>query len=207
MKKMEIAYKVGDGLYINLTNKCSSACTFCLRQGDDKVGESDSLWLEREPTVEEATAAIEEKLKSYDYKEIVFCGFGEPTCVLDTMLSVAKWVKQNTAIRTRLNTNGQADLINSKDVAPLLVGLIDTVSISLNVPDAERYQALVRSRFGVQSYDAMITFAKRCVEEGLDVVMTTVETTISKEDEEKSRQLCQSIGARYRIREWVDDGK
>jgi hypothetical protein len=81
------------------------------------------------------------------------------------------------------------------------------VSISLNVPDAERYQALVRSRFGVQSYDAMITFAKRCVEEGLDVVMTTVETTISKEDEEKSRLLCQSIGARYRIREWVDDGK
>ena len=118
MKKMEIVYKVGDGLYINLTNKCSSACTFCLRQGDDKVGESDSLWLEREPTVEEATAAIEEKLKAYSYKEIVFCGFGEPTCVLDTMLGVAKWVKQNTAIRTRLNTNGQADLINSKDVAP-----------------------------------------------------------------------------------------
>ena len=207
MKKMEIAYKVGDGLYINLTNKCSCACTFCLRQGDDKVGESDSLWLEREPTADEAIAVINDKLKAYPYKEVVFCGFGEPTCALDVMLDVARWIKTNTDIPTRLNTNGHADLINSKDVAPLLVGLIDTVSISLNVPDTERYQELVRSRFGVQSFDAMIAFAKRCVGEGLNVVMTTVETTISKEDEEKCRQLCQSIGARYRIREWVDDGK
>lgn len=204
---MEIAYKVGNGLYVNLTNKCSCACVFCLRQGDDKVGESDSLWLEREPTADEAIAAIREKLQAFAYSEIVFCGFGEPTCALDVMLEVARWVKANTTIPTRLNTNGQADLINEKQVAPLLVGLIDTVSISLNVPDAHRYQALVRSRFGERSYDAMIDFAKQCVSLGVKVVMTTVETTISHEDEEACRCVCQSIGAHYRIREWVDDGK
>lgn len=201
---MEIAYKVGKGLYINLTNKCSCACTFCLRQGSDKVGESDSLWLEREPTAAEAIDAIESKLGSFAFEEIVFCGFGEPTCALEVMLDVARWIKANTQLPVRLNTNGQADLINGKDVAPLLAGLIDTVSISLNVPDAERYQSLVRSRYGVASYQAMLDFAKRCVEEGLDVVMTTVETTISAEDEETCRRICQSIGARYRIRPWVD---
>lgn len=201
---MEIAYKVGDGLYINLTNKCSCACTFCLRRDNDTVGESNCLWLDREPTAGEAITAIKEKVSKAIFKEIVFCGFGEPTCALPVLLEVAEWVKANTSIPVRINTNGQGDLINGRDVAPELKGLVDTVSISLNVPDAQRYQALVRSRFGESSYDAMLSFARKCVSEGIHVVMTTVETTISKEDEAECQRICDSIGATYRIREWID---
>ena len=43
-------------LYVNLTNKCPCACTFCLRQTMDHVGKAHSLWLEREPSAEEVIA-------------------------------------------------------------------------------------------------------------------------------------------------------
>jgi len=201
-KGMELAYRVGEGLYLNLTNRCSSACTFCLRQSTATVGESDVLWLEREPTAAEVIAAIQEKLPE-GYKEIVFCGFGEPTCALDTLLEVAHWVKANTTLPVRINTNGQGSLIAGRDIAPELATCVDVASISLNDPDPVRYQELVRSQFGEKAFPAMIEFAKRCVEEGMEVVMTTVETTISHEDEARCAEICEKIGARYRIREWI----
>ena len=51
-----ILYKVHDNLYVNLTNRCPCACTFCLRQTTDRVGESDSLWLKQEPDFETVKA-------------------------------------------------------------------------------------------------------------------------------------------------------
>ena len=50
---MVILYEVHDNLYVNMTNKCPCACTFCLRQTRDEMNHSGSLWLEREPSVEE----------------------------------------------------------------------------------------------------------------------------------------------------------
>ena len=203
VSRMEIVYRVGNSLYINLTNKCSCACTFCLRQTTDKVGESDSLWLEREPSAQEVIKALEEAdLSGRD--EIVFCGFGEPTCALPVLLESAAWVRDHTRLPVRINTNGQGSLIAGRDIAGDLAGCVDTVSISLNDPDPVRYQELVRSRFGQDAFEGMLSFARRCVEEGLDVVMTTVDTTISHEEEEARRKICEKIGARYRIREWVE---
>ena len=196
---MEILYKVYNGLYINLTNKCSSACTFCLRQYMDKVGESDVLWLEREPDANE----VIEELKKQDlsqYNEIVFCGFGEPTCALPVLLEVAEWLKKNTDLPIRINTNGHGSLIAGRDISGELAKCIDTVSISLNNPDPVEYQKLVRSVFGDRAFEGMIDFAKKCVDNGIKVVMTTVDTTISHEDEEKCRKICNDIGAVYRIR-------
>jgi len=199
---MEIVYRVGNSLYINLTNKCSCSCTFCLRQTTDRVGASNSLWLEREPDAQEVIEALgRADLAGRD--EIVFCGFGEPTCALPVLLEAARWIKGHTNLPVRINTNGQGSMIAGRDIAGDLAGCVDTVSISLNDPDPEKYQALVRSRFGVKAFDGMILFAKRCVEEGLHVVMTTVETTISHEEEDKCREICRQIGAQYRIREWV----
>lgn len=198
---MEILYEVHTGLYVNLTNRCPCACTFCLRQTRDQVGGSSNLWLEREPTAAEVIEAFSHWDLS-KYKEIVFCGFGEPTCALDVLLEVAHWLKANNAPPIRINTNGQGSLINGKDIAPLLQDCIDTVSISLNHPDPAAYQALVRSRFGDQAYPAMIDFARRCVEEGLHVVLTTVDTTISHEEETRCAEICKEIGATYRIRAW-----
>ena len=113
---MEILYRVHNGIYVNLTNRCSAACTFCLRQNMDHVGESHSLWLEREPTAQEVEAAFE-KLDLSEFQEIVFCGFGEPTCALDVLLEVARWLKQHYTLPIRINTNGQGSLIAGRDIS------------------------------------------------------------------------------------------
>lgn len=200
---MELLYRVGSGLYVNLTNRCSSNCTFCLRHTNDRVGESGSLWLEREPSAQE----VIDELAKWDmtaFQELVFCGFGEPTCALDVLLEVAAWAKAHLSLPIRVNTNGQGSLVAGRDIAADLAKVVDVVSISLNDPDPVRYQELVRSRFGEQAFPAMIDFARRCVEEGIHVVMTTVETTISHEDEERCRDICEEIGAQYRIRPWID---
>ena len=198
---MEILYKVHNGLYVNLTNRCSAACTFCLRQTMDHVGESHSLWLEREPTAEEVKAEFE-KWDLNQFTEIVFCGFGEPTCALPVLLEVAAWLKTQTNLPIRVNTNGQGSLIAGRDISGELAQCVDTVSISLNDPDPVKYQALVRSRFGDAAFPGMLDFAKKCVAAGLHVVMTTVDTTITHEEEEQCRAICEKIGADYRIRPW-----
>ena len=158
---MTILYKVHNNLYVNLTNKCPCACTFCLRQTMDHVGESDSLWLDREPTLEEIIADFD-NFNVLSFDELVFCGFGEPTERLDVLLEVARYFKDTYHKPIRINTNGLGSLINKRDIAPELEGLIDTVSISLNTPNADRYHELVRSRFGDQSFDAMLAFAREC---------------------------------------------
>ena len=200
---MEILYKVHNNLYINLTNRCPYSCTFCLRQKMDKVGESDTLWLLREPTAEE----VIEELKKWDvdsFHEIVFCGFGEPTEAFDVLKKVAEFIKSKYNKPIRLNTNGVGSLINKRNIAPELKGLIDTVSISLNNPDPEEYAKLVRSKYGVKSFQEMIDFAKECKKYVPNVVMSTVDTTISHEEEKKCKEICDKIGAEYRIRPWED---
>lgn len=202
-KKMEILYKVHNNLYINLTNRCPYSCTFCLRQKMDKVGESDTLWLLREPTAEE----VIEDFKKWDvdsFDEIVFCGFGEPTEAFDVLKKVAGFIKSKYNKPIRLNTNGVGNLINKRNIAPELKGLIDTVSISLNNPDPEEYAKLVRSKYGEKSFQEMINFAKECKKYVPNVVMSTVDTTISHEEEKKCKEICDEVGAVYRIRPWED---
>ena len=198
---MEILYEVHDNLYVNLTNRCSCACTFCLRQDRDQMGKSKSLWLDHEPTAKEVIAEFG-KFRREDYKEVVFCGFGEPTEAFEVLKEVAAYVKKEWKCPIRINTNGQGSLINSRDIAPELSGLIDTVSISLNHPDPEKYQELVLSRFGAEGYKGMLAFAKECTKYVPHVVMTTVDTTITKEEEEYCRRICGDLGVIYRIRAW-----
>lgn len=200
---MTILYKVHDNLYVNMTNRCPCACTFCLRQTRDGMENSGSLWLEHEPTVDEVKAEFE-KFDMSEYKEVVFCGFGEPTERLDDLLQVAEFVKERYNMPTRINTNGLSDCIYGKDTAPSFEGKIDTVSISLNTPDKERYYELTRSRFGIDSFDAMLRFAKNVKKYVPNVVLTTVATTITKDEEEQCRQICESIGVTYRIRPYED---
>lgn len=200
---MEILYKVHSGLYVNLTNRCSAACTFCLRQTMDHVGESSSLWLLREPTAQEVMAEFE-KWDLSQFTEIVFCGFGEPTCALPVLLEVAAWLKTKTGLPLRINTNGHGSMIAGRDIAPDLAKCVDVVSISLNHPDPKQYQALVRSQFGDESFHGMVSFAESCVKAGLQVIMTTVDTTITHEEEAWCQEICDRIGAKYRIRPWED---
>lgn len=198
---MEILYKVHNNLYVNLTNKCPCACTFCLRQTTDHVGESGRLWLEREPSAEEVIKEFE-KYDMSQFNEVVFCGFGEPTEAFETLKQVASYVKKTFKNPIRLNTNGLGNLVNGRDITPELEGLVDTISISLNTPNADRYHEIVRSKFGDKSFDAMIEFAKESTKYIPHVVMSTVDTTITKEEEAECQKICDSIGVTYRIRPW-----
>ena len=162
---MVILYEVHSGLYVNMTNRCPCACTFCLRQEKDDMDGSGSLWLEREPTLGEIKA-----------------------------------VKEKYDLPTRVNTNGLGDLINGVDTAPLYEGKIDTVSISLNTPDPQRYLEIVRPKFGEGSFEAMLKFAENVKNYAGKVVMTTVSGTISPAEEARCREICDKLGVTYRIR-------
>lgn len=196
---MTITYQVKNGIYVNMTNRCPCACTFCLRQNSDHVYGSEPLWLEHEPTVDEVCASID----GWDlaqYSEVVFCGYGEPTERLDDLLQVAAYIKGKSSISIRINTNGLADLIWKKKTAPQLKGLIDAVSVSLNATNKEDYFQVVRPKFGIGSFDAMIRFTKDCVEYVPNVMMTVVDVVTSPEEQERCRQICDAIGAKLRVR-------
>ena len=196
---MTITYPGRKGLYVNMTNRCPCACTFCLRHNKDHVFQADSLWLEREPTVQEVCESIFAwDLSQFD--EIVFCGYGEPTERLPELLEVAKTIRAKSDLPIRINTNGLSDLIWQEATASKLKGLIDVVSISLNATNAEDYLKLVRPKFGEGSYEAMLKFTKECTEYVPSVVMTVVDVVMSKEEQARCKAICASVGATLRVR-------
>ena len=171
---MNIVYQVKNAIYVNLTNRCPCACRFCLRQNAPGVYGSDSLWLEREPSAQEVMDELS-KWELDKYPEVVFCGYGEPTERLDTLLEVGRWLKsKHPTLPIRINTNGLADLIAGQPTAPRLAGIIDKLSISLNSADAKEYLELCRPSFGEAAYSAMLNFAQEAAKYVPDVVMTIV---------------------------------
>lgn len=198
-KRMTILYEVYDNLYVNLTNRCPCACTFCLRQTREEMNSSGSLWLEREPSVEEVKKEFE-RFNMAKYKEVVFCGFGEPTERLEDLLEIARFVKRAYSLPVRVNTNGLSDLIHNKDTSPFFEGCVDTVSISLNTPNRDAYTKLTQNQFGEAAYDGLLLFASRVKKYVPVVVLTTVATTISEKEEAECRKICEKLGVTYRIR-------
>lgn len=191
-------YRYGNSLYINLTNKCSNACDFCIRNNGDGIGDSGNLWLDREPNAEE----VIERITAFDnFCELVFCGYGEPTYKIDELVKVAKYAKER-GIKTRLNTNGHGNLINGYDITEKLDGLLDIVSISLNGHTAEKYDEVCHSVYGLDGFTAMLEFAKKCVERGIETVMSVV--NIGDIDIKKCRELALSLGATLKVREYIE---
>lgn len=200
---MTITYKVGTGLYVNMTNKCTNACDFCIRNNGDGAYGSDPLWLEREPEREEVLCAIKKAWGEDEYSELVFCGFGEPTCRLYDMLWICEELKKCIPdMRIRLNTNGQSDLICKENTAPLFAGKVDAVSISLNSADAKKYQDVCHSEFGEEAYFSMLEFAKNVQEYVPDVALSVVSGFLSEEDIEICKDISKKIGVNLRVREY-----
>ena len=196
----DVFYEYGGGLYANLTNRCPCRCEFCIRDMVGALGGADSLWLRREPTIEE----IKELLGEWDlneFDELVFCGYGEPTERLEDLLATARYAKSlSPALRVRINTNGLSDLINKRDTTEDLRGIIDAVSISLNAKGPEEYLALCHPRFGIDSFDAIIDYTRRVKEVVPDVTMSIVGGTIPRQDERPCREIAESLGVKFRIR-------
>lgn len=195
-----LTYIYDDKIYINLTNECSNNCNFCIRNNNDGVCDY-YLWLERNPTAEEVICDLAQYDKTA-YREYVFCGFGEPLYALDVLLAVATYLKSE-GVKTRLNTNGQADLICGKGTAEKLKGLIDTISISLNSCNAQKYNELCHCAFSEEGYFAMLRFAKDCVDLNIRTVMTVVDT-IGEADVAECGEIAKQIGAEYRVRHYIE---
>lgn len=194
----DVLYDYGRGLYVNMTNKCPCRCEFCIRNMTDALGSADSLWLKREPSVEEVIKMLEDwDLSNYD--ELVFCGYGEPMERLDDLLAIAGYVKNNTDLKVRINTNGLSDLINKKETAPMLEGVIDSVSVSLNQSDAEKYNELCHPEYGLAAYPAVLKFTKDVKKYVPNVAMSVV-GVISASNIEKCRIIAEDIGIPFRVR-------
>ncbi|WP_050636520.1 TIGR04100 family radical SAM protein [Candidatus Stoquefichus sp. SB1] len=185
-------------VYVNLTNRCPCACTFCLRQTKEML-ESNSLWLEREPSVDEVIQEFQ-KYDLDDFAEVIFCGFGEPLERVDDVVQIAGILKlYRRDLPIRINTNGLANLIHKRDITPELKGRIDTISISLNAPDAKEYYELTRSRFGIESFQAMLDFTVLSKQYVPHVVLTVVDI-IGSEKIAQCQSLCDELGVTLRVR-------
>ena len=189
-------YQIGNSLYINLTNRCSNRCTFCVRNGKETY-EGYPLWLKREPTAEEVIAEIGDPKK---YSEIVFCGFGEPTYRLGAMLKISRAVHERGG-KTRLNTNGHGSVLNGRDIAPELRGLLGGVNISLNAPTAEEYEAVCLPQIE-NAFAEMLAFAKSCKESGVNAWFSVVDC-FGESAVEKCRKIADGVGIPLRVREYI----
>lgn len=196
-------YVVGDGLYVNMTNRCTNRCDFCIRQNGSGAYGSDSLWLDEEPTKEAVMAAIR-GANPTAYREIVFCGYGEPTCRLEDMLWVCREIRAAyPGLPIRLNTNGQASLLYGKDTTPLFAGCFDTISVSLNEADAAHYDAICHSRFGEAAFDGVLRFAQDVKAYVPHVVLSVVDQFLSPEALQRCREISERIGVPLKVREYI----
>ncbi len=193
------------GLYINLTNRCNCACTFCLR-GLKHMGEEATLWYGgEEPTAADFEADLVE-VPWEKGSEAVVCGFGEPTMRQSVLCELLRFIKErHPEIPTRLNTNGLGNLEHGRDITKDFAGLLDTISISLNASNAERYLALTRSRHGIGSFAAMLDFAVRAKAYIPHVVMTVVDKVEDAEEIELCRKICEEKGLALRVRAYEGD--
>ncbi|SFC60736.1 TIGR04100 family radical SAM protein [Butyrivibrio sp. YAB3001] len=193
----DIIYKYKDSVYANITNKCNCSCTFCIRSLKDGIGSADTLWHTKNPTKEEVIDAI----RNFDFdgfNELVFCGYGEPTCALDILLEAAKVAKEEKNLKTRLNTNGLGNEENKRNIVPELSKVIDSVSISLNAPDSLKYQEVTRPSYE-GAFDKMVDFAKKCRDHIKDVKWSIVDV-LPEEDIKRCQKLSEDTGIKLRIR-------
>ncbi|MBQ3970398.1 MAG: radical SAM protein, partial [Clostridia bacterium] len=164
------------------------------------VGDSGSLWLDHSPSFEEVKAAIDE-FDFSNYKEAVFCGYGEPTSSLEVLLKTAAYLRSK-GIKTRLNTNGLGSLIHKRDIAYEICDNIDFISISLNASNAQKYNDIVHPSFGLKSFDAMLDFGREC-RKYTENVMFTVVDVIGQEEIALCREVAQSVGVPLRVRTYT----
>lgn len=195
---MNILYVIDNILYVNITNKCPCNCTFCIRREGDSVGHSGSLWLEKEPSLSEIINEFKKEDLS-KYSEVVFCGYGEPLMRLYDVIEVCKYIRSVSNIKIRINTNGLSDLIHEKSTAPMLKGIVDSISISLNAPSKEEYNEITRPIFGIKSFDSLLNFAKES-KENIEEVQFSVVDVISEEQIKRCEHISKEIGIPLRVR-------
>ncbi|MBQ4072068.1 MAG: radical SAM protein [Clostridia bacterium] len=200
---MTVTYEVDTGLYINLTNRCTNRCEFCIRNNDDGAYGSDTLWLEREPTAEQVIESVFSRDLSR-YSEIVFCGYGEPTCRLDVLLEVARAVKERDKnIKIRLNTNGHSNLINGAPTEHLFAGLVDVMSISLNTPNAERYVDMCHPVYKEKAFSALLDFTRNVKNYVQKTTLSVVRQYLTEQELAECERIAAELGVTLKVRDYI----
>ncbi|NOZ25485.1 MAG: YchF/TatD family DNA exonuclease [Nitrospirae bacterium] len=190
----KIAYKIRDSLYLNITNRCTNACSFCIRFHSDYV-KGHNLRLGHEPDLSELKEAIGDPS---EYREVVFCGYGEPLLRLDLVKALAAWIKERGG-RVRINTNGHGNLIYGRNILPELAGMVDSMSISLDAQDEETYTAVCKPSLN-GAYSGVIAFVKEAVKYIPDVTVTVVDAP--GVDVERCEEIARELGAGFRLRRY-----
>lgn len=190
----EIAYKIRDSLYLNITNRCTNKCSFCVRFHTDYV-KGHNLRLTDEPTEDELRKAIGDPS---EYKEVVFCGYGEPLLRLDVVKNIASWIKERGG-RVRINTNGHGNLIHKRNILPELKGIVDCISVSMDAHDEKTYNRVCRPAFE-NAYREVLSFLKDAKQYVLDVQATVV--AMEGIDVEKCKKITDELGVKLRVRKF-----
>lgn len=208
-----LVYELDKKIYINLTNRCTNDCIFCLRKDKDDVC-GQKLWLESEDfetkDVIEQYNEIIQKAQSDGVQfvnEVIFCGYGEPLLKFEVLRQVAKYLKeQYPDIKIRINTNGHANYVYKTNVVPELVGLVDEISVSLNGTTSEEYDELSQPKFD-GAYNEVKNFIKCCSDSGIKTVASVVDGYKGRRlDIAKCEQIATELGAKLRVREWIQGG-
>jgi len=199
-KTPSIVYWLGDNLYLNITNRCSNNCYFCFRRFKNGI-EGFNLKLSREPSPGEVIKELEGVINRKSWREVVFCGFGEPLERLDCLLEVTMWIKKHSGKAVRIDTNGQGYLLNrERDVVKELKEAgVDKVSVSLNAHNEETYSRICKPQFQ-NSFEHVLEFIEKARGE-LETEITTV--TIPEVDITKVRRLAAKMGVRFRVRKYM----
>lgn len=202
---MTIFYRFDGKMYVNITNGCPCDCVFCIRKNGDSIEDNGSLWLEHEPSFDEITKAFEEFDKT-GIKEAVFCGYGEPTVRANMLIKTAEYIKSNSDMSVRVNTNGLVRLIHKDFDVTRFKGDVDSFSISLNAPNAVRYNEITRPSFGEKAFDEMLSFSKDVKALGIKTAFTVVDV-IDNDEIKACGKLAEELGIPLRVRSYVTDNE
>ena len=202
-RKDTYLYTLDGNLYVNLTNKCSNGCDFCVRNERTSYY-GHNLWIRHgDPTAERVIADAKGFGDLARFKEVVFCGFGEPTYRVAEMVALCDYFHEK-GLKTRLNTNGQGNLINKRDITPELKGKIDFVNVSLNASCYEKYQPICRSQFKEAGFAGLVEFAKLCRRNGIPCRFSIVDC-IGEDEVEACKRLAESVNVPLYIRSYITD--
>ena len=199
-----LVYELEKKIYINLTNRCTNDCIFCLRKDKDDVC-GQQLWLDTEDFTSDD---VIEQLKNFELSsEVIFCGYGEPLLKFEILRQVAKYIKENyPEIKIRVNTNGHANYVYKNNVVSELVGLVDEFSVSLNGESSEEYDELSQPKFD-GAYEEVKKFIKCSSDAGIKTVASIVHGYKGRRlNIEKCREIANELGAELRVREWIQNG-
>ncbi|MBQ8476336.1 radical SAM protein [bacterium] len=203
-----LLYFLDDKPYINMTNACSNACVFCVRDQKEDV-QGAKLWLNKDDTkaLDVINQIKENSDKVLKAGEVVFCGYGEPLIRISEVIEISKFIKENYPdLKIRINTNGHANAIHKRNTAPELAPYVDIISISLNAENEEKYNLVSNPKIE-NAYEEVKRFIRACVEEKIHTVATVVKDVPNYPvDVERCEIVAKSLGAKFRAREFITNG-